>query len=76
MATILPYGLFCQDNYNGQAHMINRVQHAGYFMLTCPDCLRAFRRRSTPKNNTVEQAAVCTHCEARVPFQIESSGSE
>jgi CheY-like chemotaxis protein len=49
---------------------------AGYFMLSCPDCLRTFRRTSTPQNKTVEQTAVCTHCEARVPFQIESSAPE
>lgn len=46
---------------------------AGYIVLTCTDCLRSFEVASTPENRTVEQTAVCTHCEARVPFLIESS---
>ena len=50
-----------------------RPNGAGYFVLTCTDCLRAFQVASTPKNKTVERIAVCTHCEARVPFLIESS---
>ena len=48
---------------------------AGYVMLTCPDCLRTFRSMCPPKNQSVELTAVCTHCEARVPFLIESSAS-
>jgi len=46
---------------------------AGYFVLTCTDCLRLFQVTSTPENKTVQRIAVCVHCEARVPFLIESS---
>ena len=46
---------------------------AGFFVLTCPECLRLFQVTSTPENQTVERTAVCVHCEARVPFIIESS---
>jgi CheY-like chemotaxis protein len=45
---------------------------AGYFVLTCTDCLRLFQVASTPGNKAVEQTAICVHCEARVPFLIES----
>ena len=50
-----------------------RPDGAGYFVLTCTDCLRSFQVTSTPENKTVERTAVCVHCEARVPFLIESS---
>jgi CheY-like chemotaxis protein len=46
---------------------------AGYFILTCTDCLRTFRATSTRENKTVERTAICVYCEARVPFLIESS---
>ena len=46
---------------------------AGYFVLTCTDCLRLFQVTSTPENKTVERTAVCVYCEARVPFLIKSS---
>jgi CheY-like chemotaxis protein len=46
---------------------------AGYFVLTCTDCLRLFQVTSTPEKKTVERTAVCVYCEARVPFLIESS---
>jgi CheY-like chemotaxis protein len=46
---------------------------AGYFVLTCTDCLRSFQVAGSPENKAVERTAVCTHCEARVPFLIESS---
>ena len=49
---------------------------AGYFRLTCTDCLRTFEATSTPGNKAVAGVAVCTHCEARVPFLIESSAPE
>ena len=49
---------------------------AGYFVLTCTDCLRLFQVTSTPENKTVEQTAVCVYCEARVPCLIESSEPE
>ncbi len=50
-----------------------RPDGAGYFVLTCTDCLRIFQVTSTPENKTMERTAVCVHCEARVPFLIESS---
>jgi DNA-binding response OmpR family regulator len=46
---------------------------AGQFVLTCPDCLRRFQVMSSSDNKTVERTAVCTHCEAHVPFLVESS---
>jgi CheY-like chemotaxis protein len=48
---------------------------AGYILLTCTDCLRSFEVASTPENGTAEQTAVCPHCQACVPFLIESSES-
>lgn len=50
-----------------------RPSGAGYFVLTCTDCLRSFQVTSTPENNTVEQSAVCVHCQARVSFLVESA---
>jgi CheY-like chemotaxis protein/DNA-directed RNA polymerase subunit RPC12/RpoP len=50
-----------------------RPGFAGYFILTCTDCLRTFRAASTPENKRVDRTAICTYCEARVPFLIESS---
>jgi CheY-like chemotaxis protein len=50
-----------------------RPNGAGYFVLTCKDCLRLFQVTSTPEKKTEERIATCTHCEARVPFLIESS---
>jgi CheY-like chemotaxis protein len=44
---------------------------AGYFILTCANCLRTFRAMATPKDKTVEGAARCSHCEAWVPFLME-----
>jgi len=46
---------------------------AGYFILTCTDCLRTFRATSTPENKRVDRTGICTYCEARVPFLIEGS---
>jgi CheY-like chemotaxis protein len=46
---------------------------AGYFVLTCTDCLRSFQVTSTHESKAGEQAATCVHCEARVPFLIEGS---
>ncbi len=48
----------------------------GYFVLTCTDCLRIFQVTSTPEIKTVERTATCVHCEARVPFLVESSDPE
>lgn len=48
---------------------------AGYLMLTCPDCLRTFRAASAPENRPRESTAVCSYCEARVPFVIERSAT-
>ena len=50
-----------------------RPGFAGYFILTCTDCLRTFRATSTPENKRVDRTAICTYCEARVPYLIESS---
>ena len=50
-----------------------RPDGAGYFVLTCTDCLRVFQVASTPENKAVERTAVCVHCEAHVPYLIESS---
>jgi len=50
-----------------------RPAFAGYFILACTDCLRTFRATSTPENKAAEQTAVCGHCQARVPFVVESS---
>jgi CheY-like chemotaxis protein len=50
-----------------------RPGFAGYFILTCTDCLRTFRATSTPDNKRVDRTAICTYCEARVPYLIESS---
>ena len=44
----------------------------GYIILACPDCLRTFKV-STPANTAGELTAVCTHCEAQIPFLIEST---
>jgi CheY-like chemotaxis protein len=45
-----------------------RPGFAGYSMLTCTDCLRPFRATTPPGDKSVTGEAVCTHCEARVPF--------
>ncbi len=46
---------------------------AGYFVLTCTDCLRAFRVRIDPEMKTVGRTACCVYCQARLPYLIESS---
>ena len=53
-----------------------RPGFAGYFILTCTDCLRTFRATRPPQNKAMEGTAVCTYCEARVPFLMESSSPE
>lgn len=53
-----------------------RSGFAGYVMLTCTDCLRTFKATSTPGNKAEAGTAVCTHCEAHVPYLIESSAAE
>ena len=50
-----------------------RPDGAGYFVLTCTDCLRVFHVASTPESKTVEWTAACVHCEALVPYLIESA---
>ena len=50
-----------------------RPGFAGYFILTCTDCLRTFRAESTPENTRADRTVICTYCEARVPYLIESS---
>src|ERR1019366_7261095 len=49
---------------------------AGYIVLTCPDCLRSFEVASTQENTTPEQTVLCVHCQARVPFLIDTSKPE
>ena len=49
---------------------------AGYFVLTCTDCLRLFQVMSTPEIKTVERTATCVYCEASVPFLVECAESE
>ena len=44
-----------------------------YFVLTCTDCLRLFQVMCTSEIKTIERTATCVHCEARVPFLVESS---
>ena len=46
---------------------------AGYSILTCTDCLRTFRAETGGKTKGTSGIAVCTYCNARVPFVIESS---
>jgi len=53
--------------------VLARPGFAGYFILTCTDCLRTFRATSTTGNRRVDRTAICTYCAARVPFLIESS---
>jgi CheY-like chemotaxis protein len=50
-----------------------RPGFGGYIILNCPDCLRTFGATCAPEDRTVERIAICTHCEARVPFLVESS---
>ena len=45
----------------------------GYFVLTCTDCLRDFQLASSPQIKTIERTATCVHCEARIPYLVESS---
>jgi len=52
-----------------------RVDVAGYFRLTCTDCLRTFWATNPPVNTAVTGIALCDYCEARVPYLIESSES-
>lgn len=49
-----------------------RLSGADDIALTCTDCLRLFKVANTPLNRTEESTAVCTHCQARVLFWIES----
>lgn len=46
---------------------------AGYFVLTCTDCLRTFRERSDPEMKAVERTAYCVYCQARLQYLVESS---
>jgi CheY-like chemotaxis protein len=46
---------------------------AGHITLTCTDCLRPFRAENTRRTEAGWRIAVCTHCDARVPFLIERS---
>lgn len=48
----------------------------GYYVLTCTDCLREFQLASSPEIKTIERTATCIHCEARIPYLVESSDPE
>jgi len=50
-----------------------RSDGAGYFQLTCTDCLRTFKMQNDPEIKTIERTAVCVHCQARLPFLLEGS---
>jgi CheY-like chemotaxis protein/DNA-directed RNA polymerase subunit RPC12/RpoP len=47
---------------------------AGYIIVTCTDCLRTFR--AEVELAEVEGTAACYHCDARVPFRVESSAPQ
>jgi CheY-like chemotaxis protein len=47
----------------------------GNITLTCPNCLPMFAAQVAVEVGTMAPIAVCTHCEARVPFLIVSSAS-
>jgi hypothetical protein len=53
-----------------------RPAFAGNFVLTCPDYLRKFEATITPGKEAAAGTAVCTHCDAHVPFLIEISEPE
>jgi CheY-like chemotaxis protein len=46
---------------------------AGHFTLTCTDCLRPFKAENTRRPEAGPRTAICAHCDARVPFMIEST---
>jgi len=46
---------------------------AGFFVLTCTDCLRTFKVRNEPEIKTVERTACCVYCQAQLQYFIESS---
>lgn len=47
---------------------------AGDIVLTCAECLRPFALTPMPENGKEVATAICVHCQAYVPFQIDSSG--
>jgi CheY-like chemotaxis protein len=49
---------------------------AGFFILTCTDCLRKFEAKITPGNEAMAGTVVCEYCEARVPYSFEHSKAE
>jgi CheY-like chemotaxis protein len=51
-----------------------RQGFAGYSMLTCTECLRIFRVANKTVYKTEESTAICTYCQASVPFLVESPG--
>ena len=50
-----------------------RRDGAGFFVLTCTDCLRTFKLRNDPEIKTVERTAYCVYCQAQLQYLIESS---
>jgi CheY-like chemotaxis protein len=53
-----------------------RPGFAGYFMLTCTDCQRTFKATHALGNKSADGTADCAHCDARVPYLIESPEAE
>lgn len=65
-----------EPTYGGQVigtPVLTRPGGAGYFILTCTDRLRSFEVASRPEDKTMGLTAICTYCQARVPFLTESS---
>ena len=50
-----------------------RRDGAGYFVLTCTDCLRTFTLRGGLKTKKVKRTAYCVYCQAQLQYLIESS---
>ena len=50
-----------------------RPDGAGYFRLTCTDCLRSFKMLNDPGIKAIERTTPCVHCQARLPFLVEGS---
>lgn len=53
-----------------------RIGSAGSVTLSCTDCLRTFGATNALGNMLAEQTAVCVHCQACVPFFMESAQAE
>ena len=60
--------LLVDDDPTIRNFLSSQLQEAGFKAQQAEDGVA-----STPENKTVEQTAVCGHCEARVPFLVESA---